>query len=141
MDGAKLIERIRLKNILSFGSEGQEIALEPLNVLIGPNGSGKSNFIEALSLLRAAPGDLLTPIRTGGGTAEWLWKGGPAHPVAEVDVAIRYPEGIQSLRYQLSFTATENRFGLVDESIENTESVDDFEVPFYFYHYDELTFR
>jgi hypothetical protein len=33
MDGAKLIERIRLKNILSFGEEGQEIA-------IGPNSYG-----------------------------------------------------------------------------------------------------
>ena len=43
--------------------------------MIGPNGSGKSNLIEAISILKAAPGDLSAPIREGGGIAEWVWKG------------------------------------------------------------------
>ena len=62
-----LIHRIKLKNILSFGSDAQEFELRPLNVLIGPNGSGKSNLIEVIGLLRAVPIDIMTPIREGGG--------------------------------------------------------------------------
>ena len=55
MDGKRLIERIRLTNFLSFGPEGEEISLQPLNVLIGPNSSGKSNFVEAVELLEVLP--------------------------------------------------------------------------------------
>ncbi|MFO5439050.1 MAG: AAA family ATPase, partial [Dolichospermum sp.] len=47
----------KLQNFLSYGSEGEEIELQPLNVLIGPNGSGKSNLIEAIGLLQATPGN------------------------------------------------------------------------------------
>ena len=36
-----LIEKLRLKNLLSF--RDATIELGPLNVLIGPNGVGKSN--------------------------------------------------------------------------------------------------
>ena len=46
-----LIHRIKLKNILSFGPDAQDLELKPLNVLIGPNGSGKSNLIEVIGLL------------------------------------------------------------------------------------------
>lgn len=87
MEGARFIERLRLKNLLSFGEAGIDLALEPLNVLIGPNGSGKSNLIEALSLLQAAPGDITVPIRQGGGIAEWLWKGAQAPPTAELEAS------------------------------------------------------
>ena len=62
-----LIRRIKLQNLLSFGADGQELELQPLNVLIGPNGSGKSNFVEALGLMQSAPTDLPRPIRRGGG--------------------------------------------------------------------------
>ena len=34
--------------MLSFGPQGIDLSMEPLNALIGPNGSGKSNFIELL---------------------------------------------------------------------------------------------
>ena len=61
------MHRIKLKNILSFGPNVQDLELQPLNVLIGPNGSGKSNFIEVLGLLKAAPTDLSAPLREGGG--------------------------------------------------------------------------
>jgi predicted ATPase len=115
MDGAKLIERIRLKNILSFGSEGQEIALEPLNVLIGPNGAGKSNLIDILSLLRAAPRNLPAPTRERGGIREWLWKGAKETPTAELGVDLASPAG--PLRYRLDFSMRQERFAVIAESI------------------------
>ena len=59
------MHRIRLENILSFGPDAQELELKPLNVLIGPNGSGKSNLIEVIGLLKAAPSDVMAPIREG----------------------------------------------------------------------------
>ena len=51
-----LIERLRLKKILSFNDA--TIKLGQLNVLIGPNGVGKSNLIEVIGLLQAAPNGL-----------------------------------------------------------------------------------
>ena len=75
MEGQILLRSLKLQNILSYGSQGVEIELQPLNVLVGPNGSGKSNFIEALRLLRACPSDLIQPIIQGGGINEWIWKG------------------------------------------------------------------
>ena len=42
------IHRIKLTNLLSFGSDMPELELKPLNVLIGPNGSGKSNFMRTI---------------------------------------------------------------------------------------------
>ena len=58
-----LIRRIKLRNLLSFGPDVQDLELGPLNVLIGPNGSGKSNLIEALGLMQAAPTGPPKPIR------------------------------------------------------------------------------
>ena len=63
------IRRIKLKNLLSFGPDTEELELAPLNVLIGPNGSGKSNLIEAIGLLKATPRDLTAPIRVAEGSA------------------------------------------------------------------------
>ena len=68
---------IKLENILSFGPDAQELELKPLNVLIGPNGSGKSNLLEVIGLLRAAPSDVMAPIREGGGSENWIWRGEP----------------------------------------------------------------
>jgi len=61
----RFLRTFKARNILSFGPESPEIELQSLNVLIGPNGSGKSNLIETISLLQAAPGNLLEPIQTG----------------------------------------------------------------------------
>lgn len=119
MQGEKLLNSIRLKNLLSYGSEGVSLDLEPLNVLIGPNGSGKSNLIEAISLLAAAPRDLSKPLREGGGTAEWIWKGSERASVASLEVLITYPDRDDRepvLRYGLSFKASP-RFNLIDEFI------------------------
>ena len=115
----RLIQSIKLQNFLSFGPDAGEIELKSLNVLIGPNASGKSNLIEAVGFLRASPIDLTSPIRDGGGVAEWLWKGSQRTPTAEVNALVYYPEGIMPLRHKISFTMVGQRFELVDEAVEN----------------------
>ena len=96
---------IKLENILSFGPDAQELELKPLNVLIGPNGSGKSNLIEVIGLLRAAPSDVMAPIREGGWSENWIWRGEPTAAEACVEVVVerrRYSSGKQLLRYSVS---------------------------------------
>ena len=115
----RFIKTLRLRNLLSFGPDTQSIELEALNVLIGPNGSGKSNILEAIDLLRASATDLVAPVRAGGGTEEWLWKGTESLPVAEVDATLYNPNGIMALRHRISFASVGQRFELVDEAIEN----------------------
>ena len=123
-DDCRLLLRIGLENLLSFGPGGAKLELANLNVLIGPNAAGKSNLIEALSLLRAAPisatvsnMDLRGIVRHGGGVNEWVWKGGRGMP-ASIDVVVNYPKGKQPLRHLLSFR-DEQGFLLEDERIED----------------------
>ncbi len=120
MEGARLLQKVRLTNFLSYGPEGEEIELQPLNVLIGPNGSGKSNFIEAVGVLRAAPGDLVAPIRNGGGLPEWIWKGGGAgYPHFRLEtVVVPFPDS-RSIRYALEITYAGQFFELADEIVED----------------------
>ena len=132
MEGQRLIQSIRLENILSFGPDMPELPLEPLNVLIGPNASGKSNLIEALSLLHAAPYDLQEPIRRGGGVRDWLWKGVPGTPRAKVEVTFR-PQ--RPFRYRLSFTCTSDRFSMVDEVVEDEKPGPSGGAPNFYYRY------
>src|SRR5258707_1115267 len=116
MQGEKLLQSIRLKNLLSYGSEGETLELEPLNVLIGPNASGKSNLIEAVSVLAAAPRDIKTPILEGGGVSEWIWKGEANGAIkAEIEVCLHYP----SFRYRLEFMAQSSQLRILTESLEN----------------------
>ena len=112
-----LLERIRLKNLLSFGPQAEEFELRPLNVLIGANGSGKSNFIEAIGLLQAAPTDLATPIRTGRGVADWIWHGDPKADSARLE-AVVHPAGQEALRYGMEFAERYQGFGVIDERAE-----------------------
>ena len=116
------MHRIKLKNMLSFGPDAQDLELRPLNVLIGPNGSGKSNFIEAIGLLQAAPTDLQKPIREGGGVGNWIWKGEPPETFAEMEVVIPHASN-RLLRYRLTFNEDNQRFRLHGESL-CPESVD-----------------
>ncbi|MGH2461045.1 MAG: AAA family ATPase, partial [Chloroflexota bacterium] len=137
MQGKRLIQTLGLRNFLSYGPDGIEIGLEPLNVLIGPNGSGKSNLIEAINVLRSTPRDLTTPIREGGGVSEWLWKGRRRElpsVVAEIGATVYYPQGIMPLRYRLSFTAVSQRLEVVDEAIENEHPTRPGESDVYFFY-------
>ena len=124
-----------MENILSYGPDTAELRLEPLNVLIGPNASGKSNLIDVLSILQAAPRNLPEPIRRGGGTHEWLWKGQDQLGPASVDVTVENPNGIMPLRYRLSFTEMMHRFELWDEAVENETPQPGYEEPFFYYRY------
>ena len=110
------IERIQLKNLLSFGPDTEALELRPLNVLIGPNGSGKSNLIEAIGLLKATPRDLTIPIREGGGIRDWLWRGDPRASSAHIEVILDNPKG--PLQYCLGFAERGQQFELIEECIE-----------------------
>jgi predicted ATPase len=122
MEGKRFIRTMRLQNFLSYGGEGEEIELQPLNVLIGPNASGKSNLIEAIGLLKATPIDLTVPIRKGGGIREWLWKGSKETPIGEIEVTVDYPKGKMPLSYRLGFTIVSQRMEIVDEVIRNDDT-------------------
>ncbi len=120
-----LFQRIKAQNVLSFGPDGIDLKLGPLNVLIGPNGSGKSNLIELFALLQAAPNNLAGPVRSGGGVSEWIWKGGTyARAELEVEVSTVLPwgaflsAGTQSVFHRLSFdNGFFGQFTLTDETI------------------------
>ncbi len=114
MEGKRFIRTMRLQNFLSYGGEGEEIELQPLNVLIGPNASGKSNLIEAIGLLKATPTDLTVPIRKGGGINEWLWKGKKEAPIAEIEATLEYPQGVIPIRYRIDFTVAGQRLEILD---------------------------
>jgi len=134
VDGYRFINQLKLKNFLSYGSEGITIDLEPLNVIIGPNASGKSNLLEALGLFKALPNDLSVPIRQGGGVEEWLWKGAAATPTAELEMIANYPDGVMPLRYKLQFTMAGQRLELTDEAVENEHPINSHQQDVYFFY-------
>ena len=117
-EDTRFIRTLQLRNLLSFGPDSAPIEFGPLNVLIGPNGSGKSNVIEAINLLRASATDLVAPIREGGGTEEWLWKGVDPRFVAELCATICLRGHKAPIRHSISFKSVGQRFELVEEQIE-----------------------
>ncbi|MBI5964871.1 MAG: AAA family ATPase [Chloroflexi bacterium] len=131
-----LIRSLTLRNILSYGLEGCDIVLSPLNVFIGPNGSGKSNLIEAVVLLRSSANGLRETVRAGGGVGEWIWKGN-SRGVAVIDAVINNPNGNQPLRHVLAFRAEQQAFRLDDERIENEKSHLTDKDPYFYYRYQQ----
>ena len=129
-----LIKELRLKNFLSFGPEGQNLELGPLNVFIGPNGSGKSNLIEAIHLLQATPANFSKPIHKLGGIREWLWMGGAGGSESTIDATVeldnpiepdqsKRPSQSKLLDYHLGFTEIEfHRLNIVNERIKDSAS-------------------
>src|SRR5215208_3277154 len=134
MEGKRLIQTLRMQNILSYGDQSHEIGLEPLNVIIGPNAAGKSNLIEIIGLLGATPKDLIAPIRKGGGISEWLWKGAKSTPIADIEATIFYREGFVPLRYRLQFTMVGQRLEIVDEVVEDEHRRNFAEADVFFYY-------
>lgn len=140
MVGKRFIRTLRLENFLSYGSEGEEIELQPLNVLIGPNASGKSNLIEAIGILKATPTDLPAPFRQGGGISEFLWKGGQGgqgNPVAKIEATLNYPQRSQNqnLRYYVNLTSIVQRLELLDEAVENERPYAGSDDVYFYYRY------
>ncbi len=130
MEGKRLIEKIRLRNILSFGDKGgdkgEEITLEPLNIIIGQNASGKSNLVDVIKLLRSLPQDkgLANFISENGGINEWIWKGKQSEGTTEIDVVSNFqtnlPLGelkIETLEYKIRFTEIDRRLLILEETI------------------------
>lgn len=134
-----LIKSLSIANLLSYGSDTPCVELQPLNVLIGANGSGKSNFLEALSLLQAAPDQLTKPIRDGGGIQDWLHKSPCAqnHDVRlEAVIANSKDKGKKDFRYSIAFTEVGGRLEITDEYLENTHADNGEKQPYFFYHWD-----
>ena len=139
----RLLLRINLQNLLSFGPDAGLLELENLNLLIGPNAAGKSNLIEALSLMRATPmpvsataanTDLRGVVRRGGGVYEWIWKGGKSES-ASIDLVVNSPTGKKPLRHLLSFRGSDQGFRLEDERIENESPFTGETDPYFYYHF------
>ncbi len=141
MEGKRLIEKIKLRNILSFGDKGEEIELEPLNIIIGQNASGKSNLIDVIKLLRSLPQDkgLATFISKNGGISEWIWKGKESEDFTAIELIINgivrseYSQTPPSLRYKLEFAEINFKVSVIRESLqeehkrfENSENVIDY---------------
>ena len=128
-----LIRNLKVSRLLSFGPEGIDLAMRPLNVLIGPNGCGKSNFIEVLNLLRYAPVRLDTPIMASGGAKEWLWKGGefdPNQPASiEAEVVGSHTDFLECVRHRLDMVGASDRVWIEREIIacgEPSEDINNF---------------
>ena len=130
-----MLKKISAKNVLSFGPDGMELELRPLNVLIGANGSGKSNLLELLNFLRAAPTNLSAPVRESGGVSEWIWSGDP-DATATVEAVVENLDGGQPIRHAISFRRESGRlFTLTDERIEYADRIAEHERAPFFYKY------
>lgn len=114
-----LIHRLKLSGVLSFGAEGIDLAMEPLNVLIDPNGSGKSNFLEAIGLLKSAPRDISEPFSRDG-IGEWRWKGQGAPGAIRIEATVDDPR-IGDLRHSLELAERGGRPIVIDERVEPLE--------------------
>jgi len=116
MEGKRLIEKIKLRNILSFGDKGEEITLEPLNIIIGQNASGKSNLIDVIKLLRSLTEikGLSNFISKNGGISEWIWKGKAIY-TSEIEVTLRNYS--VALTYGLKFLEILQRLSVREEII------------------------
>jgi predicted ATPase len=137
----RLLLRIKLENLLSFGPSSEFLELENLNIFVGPNAAGKSNLIEALSLMRSTPvsatgnnADLRGVLRRGGGVNEWVWKG-DKHNSASINLVVKNPKGKHSLRHILSFSGDPQGFHIVDERIENDEPDAGESDPYFYYRF------
>jgi len=114
--GGMLIEKIALKNVLSFRDSC--IELGRLNILIGPNAAGKSNLFSAISLLQSAPSTILDAIIQGGGPAQWIWLGdGNVARQASISCDLRLPVRGDALSYHLQFGEDARGFLITREGL------------------------
>ena len=128
-----LIHKLKISGLLSFGPNGVDLPMEPLNVLIGPNGSGKSNLLEVLALLQHAPRELDEAIRRDGVWA-WLWKGEGTPGEAGVEAIVHDPKDGLSVRHQMVFANYGEHFRVIDERIEYLEGNSSQQGPGVSYH-------
>lgn len=135
-----LIKSLQLANLLSFGPDHPPVELKPLNVLVGANGSGKSNFLEAISLLQAAPDQITRPVRDGGGIHDWLHQAAGqtgARPDAWVEAVIANGQGTHHFRYRVAFNEVGGRFQVQDEFLEYERAQPNKAQPYFFYRWND----
>lgn len=133
-----LIKSLQLANLLSYGPDHPPIELRPLNVLVGANGSGKSNFLEAISLLQAAPDQITRPVRDGGGIHDWLHQTAGqtgARPDAWVEAVIANGHDAEYFRYRVTFNEMGGRFQIQDEFLEYEKTQPGKAQPYFFYRW------
>ncbi len=112
-----MIHKLKIAGLLSFGPDGVDLPLEPLNVLVGPNGSGKSNFLEAIALLKAAPSSITEPISRTGGVRSWLWRGPNTMDSFTLEASVEcQPGGL--VRHSLTLGDHNDRPEVIDEQVE-----------------------
>ncbi len=89
-----LIERLQVRGLLSFGPDGVDLPLEPLNVLIGPNGAGKSNLLKTFGLLQSAPTDISKHANETGTALDWFWEQKNSRTSATIEVTTAHWQNI-----------------------------------------------
>lgn len=103
------IERIKIKNLLSFDEEGIDFELKPLNVLIGANASGKSNFVAAIKILCSTFGIFNETLSEFGGVREVINKkialSVDELKVASIEANLRFRFETFSPYYKIAFSA------------------------------------
>ena len=87
--------------------------------------------------MQSAPGQLIGPIREGGGVKDWLWKGEKT-AIASLEITLEpvLPAIALPLRYRFDFTEAGKRFEIVDERIENAEAQQGHNQPYFYYRYE-----
>jgi predicted ATPase len=85
-------------------------------------------------LFKAAPTDLASAIRDGGGVTEWLWKEEGKKSSASLSAELHIDNVPQTLRYRLDLGAAGDRLEVLDEAVENARphTTKDRDVHFYY---------
>ncbi len=130
-----LLKSITLKNFLSFGPNSETVDLGPLNLIVGANGTGKSNLLEAVDLLRAAPNDIQTPIRRGGGISDWIWNKTPG-AIASVEAVAQSLTSNFNLRYAIRFASVGQQLQIEDERVEKEKPDTGHTQPYFYYRFE-----
>lgn len=114
--GNVVIERLELKDILSFGPESPPIDLGPLNVLIGSNASGKSNLIRALHLLAQVPTRATLATPDGSLPDDWIRRGRHALIGGTIKVSLQ-DDGAAPLTYELGIRSVFGHLEALSEHV------------------------
>ena len=127
-----MIEKIKIKGLLSFGWEETVFDLKPLNVLIGPNGSGKSNLIEIIKILQSVPKDVRTPFRKGGSN-EWIHKEKGGNQTAGIDIVFKLPDEYRPYHYKIAFSSQDPFMIVEEETLESSVKKHGETHPYFFF--------
>ena len=110
------IQSVTTRNFLSFGPEAVTLELRALNILVGVNGSGKSNLLETLVMMHEVPENLATYLRAGGGSAQFIWRGGAESEAATVELLGASADGMP-FSHSISFATAGQAYEIAREII------------------------